>query len=282
MLAMVAAGWVAGRLVIPWPGSPVGAAEPYSGPVEALPEGAVFVSIIELPQAAGATLGPHAHVPGFAWSLDGVETINFHDGSTLRVDPEEAGFMGADAVHSHVNADDRLPAGALAVAIVALAGLACVVAHRPEQSAGRLVSVVLGLLIVAGVVGTWNPWSNDWLFISARPEAARGGAMPLPTASRVYESPGLSSLPPGPYLETIEEVTVEPDADPVEIGSAGAEVLLVLDGRIEVQPDGGSPTAIGSREGTLVQSGSSVVVSNPGERPARLLEFIVMPTASAG
>lgn len=279
MVAIFAAGWFVGRLVIPWPGSPASAAEPDSGPVEALPEGAVFVSIIELPQAAGATLGPHAHVPGFAWSLDGVETINFHDGSTLRVGPGEAGFMGADAVHSHFNADDRLPAGALAVAIAALAGLACVVALRPEQPGGRFVLVLLVLLTATGALGTWNPWSNDWLFISVRPEAARGGAMPLPTASRVYESPDLSPLPPGPYLETLEEITVASGGDSVEIGSAGAVVLLVLDGRIEVQPDGGSSTTIGSHEATLVQPGASVVVSNPGDRPARLLKFVVEPTS---
>src|SRR5207237_2671231 len=40
-----------------------------TGQANALPEGAVFVSVIELPQAAGATLGPHGHVPGFAYVL---------------------------------------------------------------------------------------------------------------------------------------------------------------------------------------------------------------------
>lgn len=280
VFALVAAGWVAGRFALPWTGSPPAAAEPSSASVPALPEGAVFVSIVELPQAAGATLGPHAHVPGFAWSLDGVETINFHDGTTLRVGPGEAGFMGAQAVHSHVNADDLLPAGALALAIVALAALIGVFASRPQLPRAPLLLVALVLLGAAGAVGTWNPWSNDWLFISVRPEAARGAPMPLPTASRVYESPNLSQLPPGPYQEAVEEITVAPNGQVEDLGSAGAAVLLVLDGRIEVQSAGDSSITIATREATLLQSDAPVVVSNPLDRPARLLRFAVTSEAS--
>ena len=252
-----------------------------SGPAPALPQGAVFFSIIELPQAAGATLGPHAHVPGFACSLNGVETITFDDGRTIRIGPGEAGFMGTQAAHAHLNADDVVPAAALALVIAALAGVVCLISFRPARRDGRVLPVGLVLLIAAGAVGTWNPWSNDWLFLSVRPVATRGAPMPLPTASRLYESPDLGPLPVGPYTETIEEITVAPGIGAADVGSAGAAVLFVLDGRVEVQPAGGSSIQIGARGATLLQPGASVRVTNAGDRPAHLLKFAVTPAVEA-
>lgn len=245
------------------------------GPVEALPKGVDFFSIIELPQAPGATLGPHAHVPGFAYSLKGVETIAFDAGQTIRVAPDEAGFMGTQAAHSHLNADDRVPAAVLAILIVALAGLVCLVSFRPARFDRRLLPAGLVMLIAAGAFGTWNPWSNDWLFLSVRPVAARGGPMPLPTASRSYESPDLAALPPGPYVGTLEEITVAPGVPAADVGSTGMAVLFVLDGRVEVQPAGGSSIQIGARGGTLLQPGTAVRLTDLGDRPARVLKFSV-------
>jgi quercetin dioxygenase-like cupin family protein len=276
--ALFTIGLVVARLDIPPTGSSVTAARTLAtGPVEALPEGDSFFSVVELPQASGATLGAHAHVAGFAYSLDGVATLTFHDGRTIRVGPGEAGFMAAQAVHSHVNADDRVPAAALALLIVALAGVVCLIAFRPGHRDGRLLPVALVLLIAAGALGTWNPWSNDWFFISVRPVAARGAPMPLPTASRVYESPDLGALPPGPYEETLEEITVAPNEEAADVGSAGAALLLVLDGLVEVQPADGSSIQLGARGATLLQPGAAVRVVNAGDRPAHLLRFAVTP-----
>jgi hypothetical protein len=281
LLAIFAGGWVVGRLGAAWPASPATATKPYSGPVRALPQGTAFVSIIELPQAAGSVLGPHAHVPGFAWSLDGVETINFHDGISLRIGPGEAGFMAAQAVHSHVNADDRLPAAAVALVILALAVLTGLLALRSSPAEGRWLWVALVGVVVAGLIGIWNPWSNDWLFVSIRPVAARGAAMPLPSASRVYESANLAALPAGPYVETVEELRVPSSGQATDVGSAGAVVLLVLDGGIDVRPASGRSSVLGVRGATLVQPGTQVVVSNRGDRPARVLKFAVTPTSAS-
>jgi hypothetical protein len=55
-----------------------------TGPVAAVPAGALFISIIEIPQAPGGVLGPHAHIPGFAYSLHGVATMTFDGGRTVR------------------------------------------------------------------------------------------------------------------------------------------------------------------------------------------------------
>ncbi|MDQ2965219.1 MAG: hypothetical protein M3R57_05175 [Chloroflexota bacterium] len=252
-----------------------------TGPVEALPQGAVFVSIVELPQAAGATLGPHAHVPGFAYSLTGVETLSFDDGRTVRVGPGEAGFMGTQAAHAHLNPDDRVPAAALALLILVLAGVVCLVSRRPAGRDERLLPIALVLLIATGALATANPYANDWLFLSIRPAAARGAPMPLPSASRSYESPDIVGLPGGPYIETLDVITVLPSV-PVGVGSAGAAVLFVLDGTVQVQTTDGSSMQIGARGATLLQPGTAVRLGNSGDRPAHLLKFVVNPGPPSG
>lgn len=98
----------------------------------------------------------------------------------------------------------------------------------------------------------------------------------------MYESPDLGALPPGPYVETLEEITVAPGVVAADVGSAGAAVLLVLDGRVEVQPAGGSSIQIGARGATLLQPGASVRVTNAGDRPAHLLKFAVTPALPGG
>jgi quercetin dioxygenase-like cupin family protein len=247
-----------------------------TGPVEALPSGAAFVSVIDLVQAPGATLGPHAHVPGFAYDRRGVETLDFGDGMSIRVGPGEGGFMGTQVRHAHVN-PDRVPAAAVAVLIVAAALALCLTLLGPWRRAARLTPAALALLIAVSVIGIWNPWSNDWLFIAVRPASARGAAMPLPTASRVYESPDLAALPPGPYTETLQEITVAPGAVAFEVDSTGAAVLLVLDGRVRIELADGS-SEIGAGGATVVRTGSSVRITDAAQGPAHVLNFGVAPT----
>jgi hypothetical protein len=135
---------------------------------------------------------------------------------------------------------------------------------------------MLVALIAAGALATANPYANDWLFLSIRPAAARGAPMPLPNASRSYESPDIVGLPGGPYIETLEEITVLPGT-PVGVGSAGAAVLFVLDGTVQVQATDGSSMPIGARGATLLQPGTAVRLGNTGDRPAHLLKFVVNP-----
>ena len=251
-----------------------------TGPVKALPQGVDFFSIVELPQAPGGTLGPHAHVPGFAYSLKGVETLTFDDGRAIRVGPGQGEFMGTQAVHSHLNADGRVQAAALALVIVALVGMVGWTWFRRGQRDGRLLPIAVVLLIAAGALGTWNPWSNDWLFLSIRPVAARGAPMPLPSASRSYESPDLGVLPAGPYMETLEEIWLVPGVPGPDLGSTGAAALFVLSGRVDVQSADGSSIQIGARGATLVQPGASARVTTTGDRPAHVLKFAVTPGAA--
>jgi hypothetical protein len=248
-----------------------------SGPVAGLPEGQVFISVFRLPQAAGASLGPHAHVPGFACSIRGVETIAFADAPSARVSPGGAGFMGAQQVHTHLNGEDRLPAGAVAVGIVALVAL--VAGVRQLASRDRILPLVLIGLIALSGVAVWNPWSNDWLFISIRPASARGGPMPLPTASRVFESADLVGLPAGPYTESMSDVTVA-SGTALSIEETGAGVIVVLDGQARLEPSGGATTLLGVQQATLLQPGSLTVLNAEGGHTVRLLRFEIVPASS--
>lgn len=135
------------------------------------------------------------------------------------------------------------------------------------------------LLIVAGAVALWDPWINDWYFISVRPEAARGSVMPLPNASRIYESPDLEGLSAGPYTEMLRITTV-PAGGQFTVGQEpGSETFLVLGGQAAIRVNGNSPISLGPSQAALAQQGESVQLSNPGGDLLSLLSFSV---ASSG
>ena len=283
IVTVLAVGLVWLRLTAPPAGSSVTATRTLeTEPAQALPKGADYFSILELSQPPGATLGPHAHpYAGFAYSLKGEATVAFDDGRTIRVGPGDVGFIATQAAHAHVNADDRVQSAALAILIVVLAAAVCLIWLRPAWRDGRLLPIALVLLIAAGALGTLNPWSNDWVFISVRSVTNRGAPMPLPTASRVFESPDLGALP-GTYVQTLDEITLAPGGAAADVGSIGAAVLLALDGRVDVQPAGGSSTQIGAREATVLQPGAQVRLANAGDRPAHLLRLALTPAPPVG
>src|SRR5439155_10625083 len=127
------------------------------GPVEAMPAGTTFVSVLALPQPAGAILGPHSHIPGFTYVLGGVATV---------------------VVHVHSNERGRGVAIALAALLIgAVVGLVML-----SRRGRRWTPLWLVGLITIGAIGVADPTMNDWYFIAVRPEAQRGGAMPVPAA----------------------------------------------------------------------------------------------------
>ncbi len=241
----------------------------------ALPPGESFLSIIDLPQPAGGSFGAHWHVPGFVYVLSGKARV-VEEGSTVDVSRGEGHFIPALAVHTHQNSDNRLPAGALAVGlIVAVILLLLVVRFRRARAV--LVPALLVALIAGGAVALWNPWQNDWFFIGVRPAAARGGPMPIPSATRTYESPDFSHVPPGPYVETLATTTVDPHGQLTVSKAPGPAVLLVLDGRADLTVDNGAPARLGHHQGTLVQTGQTARILNPSGRALRLLSFTLTP-----
>ena len=280
----------AGAFSVPRAGA-MGAAEPVftgastrvlgTGKVPHLPPGNDFVSVIELGQAAGATLGPHAGHTGFAYGLRGQEIIALAGGPTLRIEPGQAGFIGG-VVHTHENRQGRLPAVLLAVGLLGL-GLGLVLTGSTRWSGKRTtVSVLAVLLLAGGALALGNPGTNQWIFIGVRPESARGGVMPLPDASRVYESPDLRNLSPGPYVETLAVITVAPGSQAVVSREPGAEMLLVLVGGARIQLDGAQPIQLGVHQAALAQEGSMVTLSNSGAGQLTLLSFRVTPAPSTG
>jgi quercetin dioxygenase-like cupin family protein/mannose-6-phosphate isomerase-like protein (cupin superfamily) len=277
-VALTVGGWIAGSQTAGALGqAPAGVTSRVlaTGPAKALPEGAVFVSVIELPQAPGATLGPHAHVPGFAYVLRGRETISFAGRPTLELDAGQGGFMGALAIHSHQNRN-RVPAAVLAIGLLAL-GLALSAVSLTRIATRRAAMAVLGgVLVVAGAVALWDPWVNDWFFIGVRPEAARGGVMPLPNASRVYESPDLEGLSAGPYTETLRLIAVPAGGQTTVQREPGAETFLVLSGNAAIAVNGDSPISLGTSQAALAQQGRSVRISNSGGEMLSLLSFSVV------
>jgi hypothetical protein len=70
---------------------------------------------------------------------------------------------------------------------------------------------------------------------------------------------------------------VAPGAAPFEVGSTGAAVLLVLDGRVRLESAEGS-SQIGADGAMLVRTGSSVRMTDAGEGPAHVLSFGVAAT----
>src|SRR2546430_11343259 len=132
-----------------------------------LPPGNDFVSVIELGQAAGATLGPHAGHTGFAYGLRGQEIVTLAGAPTLRIEPGQAGFIGG-VVHSHENRQGGLPAILLAVGLLGL-GLGLVLTGSTRWSGERTtISVLIVLLLAGGAVALGNPGSNQWLFVGVR------------------------------------------------------------------------------------------------------------------
>jgi quercetin dioxygenase-like cupin family protein len=250
-----------------------------SGPAKALPSGAAFVSVIELPQAPGAKLGPHAHIPGFAYVLQGRETIAFPGQPTQELHEGDGGFMGALAIHAHENRQ-RLPAAAVAVGLLAI-GVAISITSLTLRAIRRGAMAALAvLLIAAAAVALWDPWANDWYFIGIRPATARGGVMPLPNASRIYESPDLKVGSEGPYTETLQILSVPAGGQFTVEAEPGPETFLVLSGRGAVELNDDDPISLGSSEAALAQEGMSVRLSNVGDETLSVLSFSLV--ASGG
>jgi quercetin dioxygenase-like cupin family protein len=247
-------------------------------PAQAMPKAPDFFSVLELAQAPGGRFGPHSHTfSGFAYGLRGVATITFDGSPTETIAPDDAGFIATQAVHSHNNGTDQVPAAAIALLIVALAAAVCLISWRPARRDARLLPVALVLLIAAGALGTWNPWSNDWVFFSVRAVGGRGAPMPLPTASRVYESSNIDAPLTGNYVQTLEEITIaQGDAVP-SAASAGAALIFVLDGRVDVLPSGAAALQLGAHGATVLQAGTSAQITNSGDRAAHVLRFSLTP-----
>ena len=236
------------------------------GKVAALPAGPVFISVLELPQPAGAVLGPHAHIPGFVLDVSGTATIAIAGKGTLDVGPGDAFFTAGLLSHDHEN---RAAVPAAIVLAVLLVGLTIALLTGVWR---RRAVFLLAALLVFGVVGTINPLMNHWYFVGVRPAAQRGAVMLVPAAHRTYESENLSSLAAAPFTERL---TYRRLASGESARLSGAAALVVLDGEASVTV-GGSTTGLSAQSGFTIAGGEDATV-RAGSQGARILIVQVLP-----
>ena len=237
------------------------------GRLAALPSGPVFISVLELPQPAGAALGPHTHIAGFVVDLAGTATVVM-GGNVIDVGPGGAIFTGDLVPHDHENRAAVPFAIALAVILVGLTVSLVVFGGR------RQGFPLMAALLVAGTVATVNPLMNDWFFIGVRPATARGGVMQVPAAHRAYESANLTGLATGPYVERLVDRRLEP-AESVRV--AGPAAIVVLEGNASVTVDGVT-AFVSARSGMTLAGGAEAVVT-PGSGSVRVLLVQLLPAS---
>ena len=72
------------------------------GKLDAPPDGATYVSFVDVPQPGGDRI-THAHVAGFVYTLSGVARVTLADGSSTDLNPGTASFIGDNISHTHEN-----------------------------------------------------------------------------------------------------------------------------------------------------------------------------------
>jgi hypothetical protein len=246
-------------LAVPSAGAQGGSDRVVEGRIPGLPPSPVFISVLELPQPAGAVLGPHTHIGGFVVDVFGTATMVI-DGANVEVDPGNAFFTANLQPHDHENRAPVPYAIALALVVVGL-----IVAVVLLQGRGPAVALTTALL-VAGTVATANPLMNHWYFIGVRPAAMRGAAMPVPAGHRTFESENFTGLASGPYVEQLTHRRLGA-GDSVRV--VGPAAIVVLDGNASIVNDGrtiglsaqsGTTIGVGAEATVRVDSGSARVL----------------------
>jgi hypothetical protein len=237
------------------------------GPLAAVPSGPVFISVLELPQPAGAVLGPHQHVAGFVADISGTATMVMA-ANVVDVGPSDAVFIADNLPHDHQNRAAVPLAIALALVIVGLT--LAVVLRRAHRGAVALMTA----LLVAGTVATANPLMNHWYFISVRPAAARGALMPVPAGHRTYESENLSGLSSGPFVERLTDRRLGSGESVRVVGPAA---IVVLDGQASIVT-AGRTAGLSAQSGTTIAGGAEVTVQSVSGS-ARVLVVQVLPAS---
>ena len=246
------------------------------GPVKSLQTGKIYLSILEFRQQPGADFGPHSHQPSIVYTLQGVDTISFTSAATQSIGPGEAAFIPAQVVHTHLNLNGRLGAGAIAVGLILLVGLLCAATLlrgrvRPATIAGLSI-----LLIASGAVPLLRATANDYYLFAVRPEVQRTGAMPRPDAWIFYAAPDMDPVPPGPYVDTLNAITVPAGASYDAPNAQGPQMIVVLGGTATVHV-GDQTTQLAGAGAASAQAGETLSIVNSGSGTLQLLDFAVTP-----
>ena len=120
---------------------------------------------------------------------------------------------------------------------------------------------------------------NRWYFIALWPTAERRAPLVSSTASVIYESPDLdpSTMPPGPRIETLRLVTLQPNGRSSAHYFSGLELLFMLEGTIRLDTAGQPLTILSAGQGQYLPPGTDEQELNAGAGVASYLTFIVTP-----
>jgi quercetin dioxygenase-like cupin family protein len=121
--------------------------------------------------------------------------------------------------------------------------------------------------------------ANRWYFIALWPTAERRAPLVSSAATVIYESPDLdpSAMPPGPRIETLRLVTLQPNGRSAAHRFSGLELLFVLAGTIRLDVAGQPPTTLSAGQGQYLPPGTDEQEHNAGAGVASYLAFIVTP-----
>jgi hypothetical protein len=255
-------------LAVPTFGAQVNSPRVVEGRLAALPAGPVFISVLELPQPAGAVLGPHQHIAGFVVDVFGTASMVI-GGNVVDVGRGDAVFTADQQLHDHENRATVPFAIALALALVGLT-----VALLVLQGRGPVVALLTTLLIVA-TVATVNPLMNHWYFIGVRPAAMRGAAMPVPAGHRTYESENLTGLAGGAVLERLTDRGLTSGESLRVVGPAA---IVVLDGQASIFADGRTTDLSAQSGGATIAGGTEATVESRSGG-VRVLVVEVLPAS---
>jgi quercetin dioxygenase-like cupin family protein len=137
-----------------------------------------------------------------------------------------------------------------------------------------------GVFVAQDAVHTHsNPGStpNQWYFIALRNTNARSAAMPFPGGSILYESADLSAnaVPAGKYVEQLNVVTLEKGGRTASHKHGGVELLIVLDGTVQLRVAGQPTQMLTKGKGAVVPPSTILQATNAGDGQAKLLAFFV-------
>jgi quercetin dioxygenase-like cupin family protein len=120
---------------------------------------------------------------------------------------------------------------------------------------------------------------NRWYFIALWPTAERRAPLVSSTATVIYESPDLdaSTMPPGPRIETLRLVTLQPNGRSAAHRFSGLELLFILEGTIRLDVAGQQPTNLSAGQGQYLPPGTAEQQLNASAGVAGYLTFIVTP-----
>src|SRR5215472_11410832 len=120
---------------------------------------------------------------------------------------------------------------------------------------------------------------NRWYFIALWPSAERRAPLVSSAASVIYESPDLdpSTMPPGPRIETLRLVRLQPNGRCSAHYFSGLELLFVLEGTVRLDVAGQPPAKLSAGQGQYLPPGTDEQKLNAGAGVASYLVFIVTP-----